>query len=183
VIPTHGCHRCVRRELLLCEISGGRPTSSRTGWVPNLTDDTPDDRLSRIEPDQDAQADRVPINTGDGTLSREVPLGLLGRAALADEGSDGLVDDRRLGKACRGAPFGRTWQVLIEDEVTQGPGGEPRKVRGEVDKRSRRPRVQDDDHHWEKTDITDTWQRQPQRGADITRPDTLPSWGEVGWPV
>src|SRR5271166_118334 len=60
VIPTDGCHRCVRRELLLCEISGGRLTSSRTGWVPNLTEDTPDDRLSRIEPGQDAQADRVP---------------------------------------------------------------------------------------------------------------------------
>jgi hypothetical protein len=37
VIPTDGCHRCVRRELELCEISGGRLTSSRTGWVPNHT--------------------------------------------------------------------------------------------------------------------------------------------------
>ena len=46
VIPTEGSHRRVRRELLLCEISGGRLTSSRTGWVPNLTDATPDGRLS-----------------------------------------------------------------------------------------------------------------------------------------
>jgi hypothetical protein len=33
VIPMDGCHRCVRRELLLCEISGGQLTSFRTGWV------------------------------------------------------------------------------------------------------------------------------------------------------
>ena len=144
VIPTDGCHRCVRRELELCEISGGRLTSSRTGWVPNLTEGTPDDRLSRIEPGQDAQGDGVPTDTGVGTLSREVPLGLLGRAALADEGSDGLVDDRRLEKACRGGSFGRAWQVLIENEVTQRPGGEPRDVRGEIDKGPRRPRVQDE---------------------------------------
>jgi hypothetical protein len=80
----------------------------------------------------------VPTDTGVGTLSREVPVGLLGRVALADEGPDGLVDDRQLGKACRGARFGSGWQVLIEDEVSQGPGGEPREVRGEVDKGSRR---------------------------------------------
>jgi hypothetical protein len=102
-----GCHRRVRRELLLCEISGGRLTSSRTGWVPNLTEATPDERPPRIEPGQDAQADGVPTDTGVGTLSDEVPLGLLGRVALADEGSDGLIDDRRLEKACRGTPFGR----------------------------------------------------------------------------
>jgi hypothetical protein len=42
---------------------------------------------------------------------------LLARVALADKGSDDLVDDRRLEKACRGTPFGRGWQVLIEDEV------------------------------------------------------------------
>jgi hypothetical protein len=107
VIPTEGCHRRVRRELLLCEISGGRLTSSRTGWVPNLTDATPDERIPRIEPGQDAQADAVPTDTGVGTLSDEVPLGLLGHVALADEGSDGFVDDRRLEKACRGTPFGR----------------------------------------------------------------------------
>jgi hypothetical protein len=35
-----------------------------------------------------------------------------------------LVDDRRLEKACRGALFGRDRQVLIEDEVIQGLGGE-----------------------------------------------------------
>jgi hypothetical protein len=58
------------------------------------------------------------------TLSREVHLRLLGRVALADKGSDDLVDDRHLEKACRGTPFGRSRQVLIEDEVTQGPGGE-----------------------------------------------------------
>ena len=126
-----------------------------------------------VEPGQDAQADGVPTDTGVGTLSREMPLGLLGRVALADEGPDGLVDDRHLEKACRGALFGRGWQVLIEDEVTVGPGGEPREVRGEVDKGSRRPRIQDDNHGRKKTDITDTWQRQPQRGADITRPDTF----------
>ena len=62
-------------------------------------------------------------------------------------------------------PFGRGWQVLIEDEVTQGSGGEPREVRGEVDKGSRRPRVQHEDRRRE-DDVT--WQRQPQRGADIT---------------
>jgi hypothetical protein len=66
----------------------------------------------------------VPTDTGVGTLRREVPLGLLGRVALPDEGPDSLVDDRRLEKACRGTPFGRSRQVLIEDEVTQGPGGE-----------------------------------------------------------
>jgi hypothetical protein len=110
VIPTDGCHRRVRRELLLCEISGGQLTSSRTGWVPNPTDTTRDERLPRSEPGQDAQADGVPTDTGVGTLSREVPLGLLGRAALADEGSDGLVDHRHLEKACLGAPFGRGWR-------------------------------------------------------------------------
>src|SRR5271156_2299810 len=41
VVPTEGSHRRARRELLLCEISGGRLTSSRTGWVPNFTDTTP----------------------------------------------------------------------------------------------------------------------------------------------
>src|ERR1700722_5089630 len=45
VIPTDGCHRRVRRELLLCEISGGRLTSFRTGWIPNLIDTTRDERL------------------------------------------------------------------------------------------------------------------------------------------
>src|SRR5271156_2238178 len=124
VIPTDGCHRRVRRELLLCEISGGQLTSFRTGWVPNLTHTTRDERLPRIEPGQDAQADGVPTDTGGGTLRREVPLGLLGRVALPDEGPDSLVDDRRLEKACRGTPFGRSRRVLIEDEVTQGPGGE-----------------------------------------------------------
>src|ERR1700722_12190840 len=107
VIPTDGCHRRVRRSLLLSEISGGRLTSFRTGWIPNLIDTTRDERLPCIEPGQDAQADGVPTDTGVGTLSDEVPLGLLGRVAPADEGSDGLVDDRRLEKACRGTPFGR----------------------------------------------------------------------------
>jgi hypothetical protein len=107
VIPTEGCHRSVRRELLLCEISGGRLTSSRTGWVPNLTEATPDERLPRIGPGQDAKADGVATDTGLGTLSDEVPFGLLGRVALADEGADGLVDDRRLEKPCRGIPFDR----------------------------------------------------------------------------
>src|SRR5271168_1482541 len=60
VIPTDGCHRRVGRELLLFEINGGQLTSSRTGWVPNPTDTTRDDRLPRIEPGQDAQADGVP---------------------------------------------------------------------------------------------------------------------------
>jgi hypothetical protein len=46
-----------------------------------------------------------------------VPLGLLGRVALPDEGSDSLVDDGHLEKACCGAMLGRGWQVLIEDEV------------------------------------------------------------------
>jgi hypothetical protein len=92
---------------LLSEISGGRLTSFRTGWIPNLIDTTRDERLPCIEPGQDAQADGVPTDTGVGTLSDEVPLGLLGRVAPADEGSDGLVDDRRLEKACRGTPFGR----------------------------------------------------------------------------
>src|ERR1700738_3990552 len=45
VIPAEGCHRRVRRELLLCEISGGRLTSSRTGWGPKLIKATPDERL------------------------------------------------------------------------------------------------------------------------------------------
>ena len=36
VIPTDGCHRRVRRERLHGEISSGRLTSSRTGWVPNV---------------------------------------------------------------------------------------------------------------------------------------------------
>jgi hypothetical protein len=49
----------------------------------------------------------VPTDTGVGTLSDEVPLGLLGHVALADEGPNGLIDDRRLEKACRGTPFGR----------------------------------------------------------------------------
>ena len=49
----------------------------------------------------------MPTDTGVGTLSDEVPLGLLGRVAPADEGSDGLVDDRRLEKTCSGTPFGR----------------------------------------------------------------------------
>ena len=57
VIPTVGCHRRVRRELLLFEISGGQLTSSRTGWIPNSTDTTRDERLPRIEPGHDAQAD------------------------------------------------------------------------------------------------------------------------------
>ena len=78
VIPTGGCHRRVRRELLLLEISGGQLTSSRTGWVPNLTETTPDELLPRIEPGQDAQADGVSTDTGVGNLRREVPLGLLG---------------------------------------------------------------------------------------------------------
>jgi hypothetical protein len=107
VIPTEGCHLGVRRELLLCEISGGRLTSSRTGWVPNLTEVTPDERLPRIGPGQDAHADGVLTDTGVGTLSDEVPLSLRGRVALANESSDGLVDDQRLEKACRGNPFGR----------------------------------------------------------------------------
>lgn len=93
VIPTDGCHRCVRRERLLCEISSGRLTSPRTCWVPNLTKATPNERLPRIEPRQDAQADGVPTEAGGGTFRREVPLGLLGRVALADEGPDCLVDD------------------------------------------------------------------------------------------
>jgi hypothetical protein len=59
----------------------------------------------------------VPTDTGVGTLRREVPLGLLGRVALPDEGSDSLVDDGHLEKACCGAMLGRGWQVLIEDEV------------------------------------------------------------------
>jgi hypothetical protein len=66
VIPTDGCHRRVRRELLLCEISGGQLTSFRTGWIPNLTHTTRDERLPRIEPGQDAQADGVPTDTGVG---------------------------------------------------------------------------------------------------------------------
>jgi hypothetical protein len=121
VIPTEGCHRRVRRELLLCEISGGRLTSSGTGWVPNLSKTTRDERLPRIEAGQDAQADAVPTDTGVGTLGDEVPLGLLVRVALADEGPDGLVDDGHLEKACRGTPFGRDRQVLIEDEVDHRP--------------------------------------------------------------
>jgi hypothetical protein len=89
VIPPDGCHRRARRELLLCEISGGQLTSSRTGWVPNLIDTTPDERLARSEPGRDAQADGVPTDTCVGTRSREVPLCSLEREALADEG-DGL---------------------------------------------------------------------------------------------
>lgn len=77
MIPTDGCHRHVRREPLLLEISGGRLTSSRTGWVPNPTEVTPDERLPRIEPGQDAQPDDLPTDTGVGTLSRDMPLGLL----------------------------------------------------------------------------------------------------------
>jgi hypothetical protein len=121
VIPTDGCHGRVRRELLLCEISGGRPISFRTGWIPNPPDTTRDERLPRIEPSQDAQADGVPTDTGVGALGLEMPFGLLERVALANESSDGLVDDRRLEKACCGFPFSRDWQVLIEDEVTEGP--------------------------------------------------------------
>src|SRR5271167_168579 len=67
VIPTEGCHRSVRCELLLWEISGGRLTSSRTGWVPNQTEATPDERLPRIGPGQDTQADGLPTDTGVGT--------------------------------------------------------------------------------------------------------------------
>jgi hypothetical protein len=110
VIPPDGYHRRARRELLLCEISGGQLTSSRTGWVPNLVDTTPDERLARSEPGRDAQADGVPTDTCVGTRSREVPLGSLEREALADEGSDSLVDDRRLERlvaARRSAVAGR----------------------------------------------------------------------------
>ena len=89
VIPPDGCHRRVRRELLLFEISGGQLTSSRTGWVPNPIDTTRDERIARSEPGRDAQADGVPTDTCVGTRSREVPLGSLEREALADEG-DGL---------------------------------------------------------------------------------------------
>ena len=91
-------------ELALYEISGGRLTSSRTGWAPNPTNITPDARLPRIEPGQDAQADGVPTDTGVGTLSRDVPLGLLGRVTPADEESDGLVDNRSLETSCRAHP-------------------------------------------------------------------------------
>src|ERR1700675_4110268 len=41
VIPTDGCHRHVRRERLLWEISSGRLTSSRTGCVSNPAHVTP----------------------------------------------------------------------------------------------------------------------------------------------
>jgi len=95
---------------LLCEISGGRLTSSRTGWVPNLTEATPDERLPRIGPGQDAQADGVSPDTGVGTLSDEVPLGLLGGVALSDEGSTaGLMIDasKRLVAAPCSAGIGR----------------------------------------------------------------------------
>ena len=80
VIPTEGFHRSVRCELLLCEISGGRLTSSRTGWVPNLIEATRNERLPRIGPGQDPQADGLPTNTGVGTFSDEVPVGRLARA-------------------------------------------------------------------------------------------------------
>jgi len=50
VIPTDGCHRCVRRELVLCEISGGQVTSLRTSWVPSCAGTTRDERLPRVEP-------------------------------------------------------------------------------------------------------------------------------------
>jgi hypothetical protein len=83
-------------ERLLWEINGGRLTSSRTGWVPNLANTTRDDRLPRIEPGQDAQAHGVPTDTGVGTLSREVPPRLLGRVTLANADSDDLVDNRSL---------------------------------------------------------------------------------------
>src|ERR1700739_2366742 len=41
VIPTDGCHRCVRCERLLCEISGGPLTASRACWVSTPTDQHP----------------------------------------------------------------------------------------------------------------------------------------------
>lgn len=110
MIPPDGYHRRARRELLLCEISGGQLTSSRTGWVPNPIDTTRDERIARSEPGRDAQADGVPTDTCVGTRSREVPLGSLEREALADEGSDSLVDDRRLERlvaARRSAVAGR----------------------------------------------------------------------------
>src|SRR5271167_2701014 len=90
VIPTDGCHRHVGRERMLFKISGGQLTSSRTGWIPNVTEFTRDEQLSRVGPSQDPQPNGVPADTGVGTLCREVPLGLLGRVALADEGPDGL---------------------------------------------------------------------------------------------
>jgi hypothetical protein len=117
LIPTGGCHRRVRRELLLFKINGGQLTSSGTGWVPNVANSTRDKRLPRTEPSQDRQANGVPTDNGVGTLRREVPLGLLGRLALPDEGPDSLVDDGHVVKACCVAILGRGWQVLIEDEV------------------------------------------------------------------
>ncbi|BBX65469.1 hypothetical protein MSAS_46430 [Mycobacterium saskatchewanense] len=56
VIPTDGCHRCVRRELTLYEIGGGRLTSSRAGWVPNVLRLHPGDWPPRLEPGRDAQS-------------------------------------------------------------------------------------------------------------------------------
>ena len=92
VILTDGCHRRDRLERLLGEISGGRLISSRTGWVPNVIDATPNGRLRRSEPGQDTQAGGVPADTCAGSLFVQVPLGLPGSVALADEYPDCLVD-------------------------------------------------------------------------------------------
>ena len=59
----------------------------------------------------------MPTETGVVTFGREVPLGLLGCVAVADEGSNGLIDDRCLEKTCWTTLFGGSWQALIEGEV------------------------------------------------------------------
>ncbi len=65
VSPTDGSHRRVRLELLLAEISGGRLTSSRTGWVPNGLHDTPDDQRGHLRGRRaDPGSGRVPSRAG-----------------------------------------------------------------------------------------------------------------------
>ena len=49
VIPSGGCHRHIRRELLLCAISV-TAESSRTDWVPNSVYATPISVVSMIGP-------------------------------------------------------------------------------------------------------------------------------------
>ena len=121
VIPTDGCHRLVRRELALYKISGGQLISSGTGWAPTLPTLHPVTGYRALSPARMRRPTACRLIRA-WHPSRAVPLGLLGRVTPADEDSDGLVDNRSHEKACRAAPFGRGWQVPIEDEVTRGAG-------------------------------------------------------------
>jgi hypothetical protein len=136
--------------------------SSRTCWVLSLADAAPHPiELPRIwscarpahsasieplirrarsprrgpprEGGEDEAGDRRSIGARNHGLGVELGVGLPGGVATADEYSDRLVDGRLCCQVGTGQRPGGDDEVVIEGEIAARAGGEPGRVRGEVD--------------------------------------------------